>query len=53
MQERYALAAPPKRGSKDRQHEHGGLPDSVELTTGVEVMVISNVSTDLVMTNGA
>ena len=30
MQDRYALATSPKRESKDRQHEHGGLPDELE-----------------------
>ena len=53
MRERDALESPPKRGSKDRRHEHGGLPDEVELAMGIEVMVTFNISTALDMANGA
>ena len=43
----------PNRGSRDRQHEHGGLPDEVELAVGMKVMVTFNVATDLDLVNGA
>ena len=53
VNEKYALATKPKKGSRDRRHEHGGLPDEVELAIGMEVMVTFNVATDLDLANGA
>ena len=53
LEEKVALATKPKRGSRNKRHEHGGLPDEVELALGMEVMVTFNVSTNLDMANGA
>lgn len=53
MDEKYALATTPKIGSRDQRHEHGGLPNEVELAVGMEVMVTFNVATDLDLANGA
>ena len=53
MDEKYLLATKPSRSSRDRQHEHGGLPDEVELVVGIEVMVTFNIATDLDLANGA
>ena len=47
------FADEPKKGSRDRRHEHGGLPDEVELAIGMEVMVTFNVAMDLDLANGA
>ena len=52
MEERIALTTKPKRDSRDRL-QHGRLPDEVELTVGMEVIVTFNVSTDLNMANEA
>lgn len=52
MQEKYTLATLPKRGSKDRRHEYGGLPDEVE-PIAMGMVVTFNVSTDLDIGNGA
>ena len=53
LEEKVALATKPKRGSRNKRHEHGGLPDEVELALGMEVMVTFNVSTNLDLVNGA
>ena len=53
MEEKFALATKPKRGSRNKRHEHGRLPNEVELALGMKVMVTFNVSTNLDMTNGA
>ena len=53
MEEKFALATKPKRRSRNKWHEHGGLPNEVKLALGMKVMVTLNVSTNLNMTNGA
>jgi len=55
LRERYALAA---RGSNSRekgkqQRLNKDLPDLIEITMGMKVMVTQNVETDLDITNGA
>ena len=44
---KFALETNPKTGSRNKRHEHGGLPSEVELAPGMEVVVTFNVSTDL------
>ena len=50
LEERYALASPPKGGRRRRDK---GLPESVHLAIGMKVMVTNNLQTDLDITNGA
>ena len=50
LEERYALASPPKKGR--RRHDKG-LPESIHLSIGMKVMVTNNLQTDLDITNGA
>ena len=50
LEERYALASPPKSGRRRRDK---GLPESIQLTIGMKVMVTNNLQTDLDITNGA
>jgi len=50
LEERYALASPPKKGRRRRDK---GLPESIHLAIGMKVMVTNNLQTDLDITNGA
>ena len=50
LEERYALASPPKKGGRRRDK---GLPESIHLAIGMKVMVTNNLQTDLDITNGA
>lgn len=50
LEERYALASPPKNGRRRRDK---GLPEMIHLTIGMKVMVTNNLQTDLDITNGA
>lgn len=50
LEERYALASPPKNGRRRRDK---GLLESVHLAIGMKVMVTNNLQTDLDITNGA
>jgi ATP-dependent exoDNAse (exonuclease V) alpha subunit len=50
LEERYALARPPKKGR--RRHDKG-LPESIHISIGMKVMVTNNLQTDLDITNGA
>ena len=49
LEERYALASPPKRGRRRDK----GLPELIHLAVGMKVMVTNNLQTDLDITNGA
>lgn len=49
LEERYALASPPKKGRRRDK----GLPESIRLAIGMKVMVTNNLQTDLDITNGA
>ena len=50
LEERYALASPPKKGRRRRDK---GLPELIHLAIGMKVMVTNNLQTDLDITNGA
>jgi hypothetical protein len=49
MSEQYHVALQSQR----RTHSHTQLPDQIEITNGMQVLVTNNISTDLDITNGA
>ena len=51
MSERFTVAS--KRPVGTKQDERAGLPNSVELSIGMKIMVTFNVETDLDIANGA
>jgi len=53
LEEKFSVAAKPKASCGMNRREQAGRVDEVELTVGMNVMVTSNVSTDLAIANGA
>lgn len=53
LEERYAFASRGVGGEKQGRRRKSDLPDTVELSLGMKVMVTQNVETDLDITNGA
>lgn len=53
LEERYAFASRGSGGGKQGGCRKGDLPDTVEVSLGMKVMVTQNVETDLDITNGA
>jgi hypothetical protein len=53
LAERYALAMRGSGSGKDRKRRGQELPDKIEISIGMKVMVTQNVETDLDITNGA
>jgi hypothetical protein len=51
--ERYAVASGGQTKKRHRKKVNGGLPTTIEITKGMQVMVTTNIETDLDIANGA